>query len=391
MAQFDFTDSIEACAARYGSDADAVRTYMNDGLEAALNLPNRGPIKFNQDGSLDQAILDAYSRYGFYVFEGVIGAQELADIEEDLQDLRGRFPTHPGSEVDMHGRPAIGAGCKAPGLTWSKPLSDPLGGTEIANGRHQVKLQELDAGEGAPEAAPFILLGSLQFSDAAMRTYGHPELLKVAECINGDDFAPFTEVLFIKDPGLGAAVSWHQDGDTHWDNPDFDEDIHGFNFMAQAYGSSPVNGVWVVPGTHKLGKIDIKQMVEESGSERLKGAVPIVCAAGDVVMCNRQLVHGSFANSGFEPRLTINFGFHKRSSVLDIEGAGIHCPVATYDSEVIKERSKVIGYAIDARRQKYPDEQPYSYRPFAGSDDDYSWTPEAKAGLKDYNLLDLSI
>ena len=48
--------------------------------------------------------------------------------------------------------------------------------------------------------------------------------------------------------GLGAAVSWHQDGDTHWDNPDAGQDSHGFNFMGQVYGSTAVNGVWVVPG-----------------------------------------------------------------------------------------------------------------------------------------------
>jgi hypothetical protein len=41
----------------------------------------------------------------------------------------------------------------------------------------------------------------------------------MAEAVNGIDFAPFHEGLFIKDAGLGAAVSWHQDGDTHWDNP----------------------------------------------------------------------------------------------------------------------------------------------------------------------------
>ena len=224
-----------------------------------------------------------------------------------------------------------------------------------------------------------------------MRTYGHPELLRVAEAINGEDFAPFNEVLFIKDPGIGAAVSWHQDGDTHWDNPDFEENIHGFNFMAQIFGSSPVNGVWVVPGTHRLGKLDIKQMVEESGSERLKDAVPLICAPGDVVICNRQLVHGSFANTGFEPRLTVNFGFHKRSSVLDVKGAGIHSPVAIFDKDIIKERSKVIGYAIDARKKHYPAEQPYDYKPFKESGENYVWDTAAKEGLKDYNLLDLSI
>ena len=82
-----------------------------------------------------------------------------------------------------------------------------------------------------------------------MRTYAHPGLLKLAEAINGSDFTPFHEGLFIKYAGLGAAVSWHQDGDTHWDSPDFDENSHGFNFMGQVYGSTAVNGVWVVPQT----------------------------------------------------------------------------------------------------------------------------------------------
>ena len=391
MSKPDYTHSINACAAHYGEEADAVRAYMVEGLERAYALPNRGPIGFDDHGNLHHDILAAYSQYGFYVFEGVIGAQEMSDIHADIAELRDRFPTHPGSPVDAQGRPAIGVDCEGPGLMWSKPLSDPFGGTDIANGRHQVKLKELTASQDGPQDAPFILLGSLQFSEAALRVYGHPDLLRVAACVNGEDFAPFNEVLFIKDPGLGAAVSWHQDGDTHWNNPDFDENIHGFNFMAQVYGSTPVNGVWVVPGTHKMGKLDIKAMVAASGSERLTDAVPLVCAPGDVVMCNRQLVHGSFANTGFEPRLTINFGFHRRSSVLNVEGAGIHSPVAVYDEAIIKQRSRVIGYAIDARKQKYPDEPPYQYQPFIASGESYVWDQAAKTGLHDYNLLDLSI
>ena len=34
-----------------------------------------------------------------------------------------------------------------------------------------------------------------------------PQLLKIAEAINGEDFTPFNEALFIKEPGVGAAVS----------------------------------------------------------------------------------------------------------------------------------------------------------------------------------------
>ena len=387
----DISESIEACAKHYGEQADAMRSYLLEGQAAALALPNRGPLRFTESGALADEIRAAYSEYGFYVFGNVLSAAELADIKADLDIMRAQFPTGPESQVNAAGEPALGADAKALTLVWSKPLGDPLGGTELANGRHQVKMFEPEADAEAPPAAPFILLGSLQFSDACLRTYAHPELLRVTESINGPDFAPFNEALFIKEPRIGAAVSWHQDGVTHWDSPDFDEDIHGFNFMAQVYGSTAVNGVWVLPGTHKQGKLDIKALVAESGSERLEGAVPIVCNPGDVVICNRQLLHGSFPNCGFEPRITVNFGFHKRSSVLGVMGGGIHSDAQVFDEEIVARRSRAIGYAIDARKQRFPDETPYQYQPLTAAANDYRWNDAARADLKDYNLDDLSI
>jgi len=227
--------------------------------------------------------------------------------------------------------------------------------------------------------------------EACLRVYGHPDLLKLTEAINGPDFVPFTEGLFIKDAGVGAAVSWHQDGDTHWDHPEFDQDIHGFNYMGQVYGSTAVNGVWVIPGSHKIGRSNLTKMVEDAGSERLPDAVPIICNPGDVVINSRQIIHGSFANTGYEPRLSINFGFHKRSSVLNIRGAGMHAEAAIMDENFIDTRSRLIGFAIDARRQRFPNEVPYHYAPFEERQDEFGWTAETMSSLKDYNLMDLSI
>ena len=387
----DISKSIDICANYYGEQAEDVKAYLLAGQERSLKLDNRGPIRFDKNGQLDPSIREAYSRYGFYVFEGVLSQEELDDLEADLAAMRDRFPTAPESGVDRAGRPALGADNKSLTLLWSKPLGDPLGGTELANGRHEVKMFEPEAESDAPAAAPFLLLGSLQFSDACLRTYAHPELLRVAETINGPDFAPFNEALFIKDPGVGAAVSWHQDGVTHWDNPDFDEDIHGFNFMAQMYGSTAVNGVWILPGSHKMGKLDIKALVNESGSERLEGAVPIVCNPGDVVICNRQLLHGSFPNCGLEPRVTVNFGFHRRSSVFGVKGGGVHSDAQVFDDAIIARRSRALGYAIDARRQRFPNETPYSYQPFVKQGVEYLWNDQARSDMKDYNCDDLSI
>jgi hypothetical protein len=387
----DISKSIDACAKYYGDDEAAMRAYLIDGEKRALALDNRGPIQYDDNGNIHPTILDAYARYGFYIFENVLDEAELEDIKQDLDAMRDKFPTGPDSEVNHRGEKALGAGNKALNLIWSKPLGDPLGGTSLANGRHQVKMFEPEAKSDTPAAAPFILLGSLQFSEACLRVYGHPDLLKVTEAINGKDFAPFNEALFIKDAGIGAAVSWHQDGVTHWDNPDFDQDIHGFNFMAQVYGSTAVNGVWVLPGTHKLGKLDISELVAQSGSERLEGAVPIVCAPGDVAICNRQLLHGSFPNCGFEPRVTVNFGFHRRSSVLGVDGGGVHSTSQTFDEEIIARRSRTIGYAIEARRQRFPEETPYAYAPFEGDESHYVWNEKTFADLRDYNIDDLSI
>ena len=387
----DASKSIEACAAYYGDEADAMKAYLINGEKNALALGNRGPITFDENGNLSSAIKEAYSKNGFYIFEGVLNNEEVEDIKEDLENLRQQFPTGPESTLNAKGEPAMNAESKSLTLVWSKPLGDPLGGTELANGRHQIKMFEPEAKEDAPMAVPLILLGTLQFSDACLRTYAHPKLLKVAESINGKDFAPFNEALFIKEPGIGAAVSWHQDGVTHWESENFDEEIHGFNFMAQVYGSTAVNGVWVVPGTHKVGKIDIKKIVAETGSERIDGAVPIVCNPGDVVICNRQLLHGSFPNCGFEPRVTVNFGFHKRSSVIGTQGGGIHSEAQVFDDEIIERRSRAIGYAIEARKQKYPNEEAYKYYPFEQSGKSFVWNDNSREDLKDYNLEDLSI
>jgi hypothetical protein len=110
-----------------------------------------------------------------------------------------------------------------------------------------------------------------------------------------------------------------------------------------------------------------------------------------VVINNRQLVHGSFANTGFETRVTVNFGFHRRSSVLDVHGAGIHADAATFDTDFIAQRSRLIGFAISARQQRYPHETPYTYAPFADSMDRMQWSEASQASFRDYNLYDLSI
>ena len=71
-------------------------------------------------------ILTAYSKYGFYIFEGVLAQEELQDIEKDLDSIRESYPSEPNGKLTKDGKPALGADCLGPNLVWSKPLGDPL-------------------------------------------------------------------------------------------------------------------------------------------------------------------------------------------------------------------------------------------------------------------------
>lgn len=371
---------------------EAMAAYFREGESLAYTIGNRGPIRFNADGTLHTDIVNAYRRCGFYVFEAALHTEEINDLKKDLARVFDRAPYTKDAVVDAKGRPALGIEFAKPPFSFAKPLSDPLGGTSLGRGRFPVKMSEPLPHDDAPDYVIAKIHGQLQFMDSCLRLYGHPQLLSIAEQINGPDFTPFAESIIIKQAGLGATVAWHQDGTRQWDNPDWDEDIHGFNFMAQLYGSTAANGLWVLPSTHKEGKIDIKALIEaNNGSDSFPGAVPMVCEPGDVAITNRQVVHGSFANTSPDQRITMNFGFHRRSSVLGLRTTDNNKPVV-YDEDRIFERSRLIALAIDARQQRYPYEQRYDYQPMVGQEENNRWNETTRESiLKDYNIRDLGI
>jgi hypothetical protein len=374
-------------------DADVsegrLERYFREGEARARSLGARGPIRFTAEGRLHPEIVEAYERTGLYIFEGLVVSEEVEELKTEFMDLLARAPAEPGSAVDALGRPALGSDCGYPVVFWAEALSDPTGGTDKLSGRAPVKM--LEAKAAIPRQTVFSITGPLQFSDAALRVYGHPDLLAAAAAINGPDFVPFQEGFIIKKPGEGCAVAWHQDGTTHWDSPDFDAHTHGLNLFLQLYPSTAANGLWFVPGSHRLGKADLRAWVEKAGGNLLPEAVPLICAPGDVAMTSRQIVHGSFPNLTADWRVTLNMGFHRRRSVVDVGFRRDDGSVRIYDAESVRKRSEVIGYAIDARRRRYPDERSFIYRPHEEAGESYAWTEAARAAIKGYSLMDLRI
>ena len=224
-----------ATAATSSSEhAAAMAPYIAEGTKRASAAGNRGPLQLDKSGKLHPDILNAYNEKGFYIFEGVIGAEELDSLRADVTNMIDRAPVQPGAKVDAKGRPAMGLDHAAEPYSFIKPLSDPFGGTGLLNGRHPVQMIQPEPEDDVPNDVLFLLRDICQAMPACLRLYGHPQLLGIAEAVNGSDFVPYTEVIFVKQAGRGGAVSWHQDGVTHWQSPNWDLGIHGFNFQCSS-------------------------------------------------------------------------------------------------------------------------------------------------------------
>ena len=370
-----------------------MEAYASAGMARARRIGNRGPVRFDERGKVHPDIVDAYWKHGFYVFENVLHEVEVEELRRDVNDLLARAPIRPGAIVDAEGNRALGIDMKRNPYFLVKPLSDPVGGTSASHGRHQSKMTEAAPAEGAPEYVVQIIAGMCQLIESGLRVYGHPHLLAVAEAINGPDFVPYNDAIFTKQPGLGGSVAWHQDGVTYWDSPDWDEGIHGVNFQAQLNRTSAFSCLWVVPGTHKLGRVDIQARVDANGgSDQLPDAIPLHCEPGDVTIVNRQTLHSSFANTSDDFRVSVSWGFHRRKAVAGQHGHLMQPADVVYDDDFIDQRASVVQVAIDARRQVYRDETPFVYQPFKGAADRFRWCPETfERVIRDYNTRDIAI
>ena len=361
----------------YGSEEAAMQAYLRDGEQRAAGArqSRADPLHRRRASSIPTsstpigAAASTSSR-------ACSKADELADIERDVHDILDRLPAERGAALDAKGRPALAADCKGPNLLWAKPLGDPFGGTELANGRHPVKMYEPKAAADAPKEVVYLILGSLQFSEAALRVYGHPELLAVAAAINGAGLRAVQRGAVHQGAGprrLGRLAP----GRRH---------ALGQPRLGPGHPRLQLHGpaLRLHRGQRRVGRAGLAQARQgrHQGSWSPRPApsgCPTPCRSsaqpGDVAITNRQALHGSFANTSKDWRVTLNMGFHRRRSVLGVKGGGVHNEDAVYDAERIRERARLIGYGIDARRQRFPDETPYRLqaarrrraRPIAGT------------------------
>lgn len=79
-------------------------------------------------------------------------------------------------------------------------------------------------------------------------------------------------------------------------------------------------------------------------------------------------------------------GFHKRDSAIGTSTTNVHAfkkpgtlKAVTYSTDYVLRRARMIPLAIDARRQRFPDEEPFEYEgTYTG---DATWNEQTRAEI----------
>jgi len=187
---------------------------------------------------------------------------------------------------------------------------------------------------------------------ASLELLGSPEILGIAQSLSGDNYVPTYESMVFKNAGDGAPIHWHQDAVHPRKWRIYNVDVYLDDSRA---GEGALR---VVPGTHRS-KADICAL-EEGHEWDIPGATEVALKAGDVLIHDVMIVHGSPPVTGNALRRTIYYEF-RAAEQIDAEGP--------WGRDWIDARLRLIPLALEAHAEAFPDVPPASWRP------DHEWRP----------------
>ncbi len=131
----------------------------------------------------------------------------------------------------------------------------------------------------------------------------------VAEIVGRDLFCP-NDLYFFKPPGTGRPIAWHQDSwyfrNTYVSSIGDAIDQSTIGTWLALDGADEENGcLWVIPGSHRLGVIDHRQVESDDyllqkrvtvADEMEEQAIPVAVPKGALVFFNNALLHRSTPN-----------------------------------------------------------------------------------------------
>jgi hypothetical protein len=269
-------------------------------------------------------ITTSFNRDGFVHLPGVISAQELEVLRADsLQIIEGGWDKAEDSSDYFH---------------------DVLP----------------DSGENVFHRVQYVFPKAQRGSFITL--LGQPFILQIVQHLLGDDFLCAAEALVFKMAGNGREVTIHADCDP------YDERLSPLIFNVDYYldDSSLENGcLWVAPGTHKM----VHQLPKNEVFRGLnfKGMIPLPVKAGDVLLHNVRLIHGSPRSNGGALRRTLYYEFQSIAAMQKQNGPR---PAHPLRNNFIEDRIRLLMRAVDQRKSApfAEDETPFDYKPPAGYD-----------------------
>ncbi len=130
-----------------------------------------------------------------------------------------------------------------------------MSNAEAAGLRAEIEELEADhsAGAGGHDLAQFFRVNGQLVIPLLAEIARKPAILDAVGAILGPDLLVWSVELFIKEPGDGKSVSWHQDI-TYWGMGETDEEVTAW--LAVSDVSIEAGAMRFIPGSHKGGLVD---------------------------------------------------------------------------------------------------------------------------------------
>ena len=242
-------------------------------------------------------------------------------------------------------------------------LRNVLASDELAALRSEsaVLLAEVEAGrvddvlskphEVTGEVVPFRVEYVVDKLASVRLLLAHPFLLRAVAALQGPRFLPTWDSMVWKRAGAGAAIPWHRDGGLYPDPVPILGDGRVFNVDVYLDDAGPDSCLFGIPGSNRWDTATADATVAHlnDGGVSTEGTVPIPMRAGDVLLHNVLVLHGSKATAG-DLRRVVYLEFRP----VDIELAhGPHNPA------YVDLKQRMLAAAVQSRRDAHPEEEAY--------------------------------
>ena len=212
--------------------------------------------------------------------------------------------------------------------------------------RHYFHTPDPHTGEDELHRVQFIFSKAEQQPNPFLALLGHPRLLDiVAKIHEGFHSCICGEALVFKSPRNGREVPVHCDGAEG--RPDLPPREVFFNIDVYLDHSTPENGcLLAVPGSHLR---PANELIRREGF-KTPGLIPVPAKAGDVIIHNTRVIHGSHASRSASLRRTIYYEF-RTLEWISTPGHAEYMGLSGRDMTAwIKARAQLLQHAIELRK-----------------------------------------